>query len=69
MNIEPHRDDAVSSLCLAIREGEINVNDMKAKAKEFLPAYNCEYDRFQTVSLDKFIPGTNTTYLDALAAE
>ncbi|WP_394889562.1 hypothetical protein ACG873_30305 [Mesorhizobium sp. AaZ16] len=62
------RDDVVSSLCLAILEGEINVNDMAAQAKVYLRAYNREYDTFQTVSLDKFIPGTKTTYLDALVA-
>jgi hypothetical protein len=63
------RDDVVSSLCLAILEGEINVNDMAAQAKVYLRAYNREYDTFQTVSLDVLIPGTKTTYLDALAAE
>ncbi|NGO56202.1 hypothetical protein, partial [Allomesorhizobium camelthorni] len=62
------RDDVVSSLCLAILEGEINVNDMAAQAKVYLRAYNREYDTFQTVSLDKFTPGTKTTYLDALVA-
>jgi hypothetical protein len=34
----------------------------------YLRAYNREYDTFRTVSLDKFIPGTKTTYLDALVA-
>jgi hypothetical protein len=63
------RDDVVSSLCLAILEGEINVNDMAAQAKVYLRAYNRDYDTFQTVSLDVLIPGTKTTYLDALAAE
>jgi hypothetical protein len=56
------RDDVVSSLCLAILEGEINVNDMAAQAKVYLRAYNREYDTFQTVSLDVLIPGTKTTY-------
>lgn len=62
-------DDVVSSLCLAILEGEINVNEMPAQAKVFLRAYNREYHTFQTVSLDVLIPGTKTTYLDALVAE
>jgi hypothetical protein len=34
----------------------------------YLRAYGREYDTFQIVSLDKFIPGTKTTYLDALVA-
>ncbi len=63
------RDDVVNNLCLAILEGQINVNDKAAQAKVFLRAYNREYDTFQTVSLDVQIPGTKTTYLDALAAE
>jgi 3-methyladenine DNA glycosylase/8-oxoguanine DNA glycosylase len=62
------RDDVVSSPCLAILEGQINVVDMTAKAKEFLRAYNREFDTFQTLSLDARIPGTKTTYLDALVA-
>jgi hypothetical protein len=62
------RDDVVSRLCLAILEGEINVNDMAAQAKVYLRAYNREYDTVQTVSLDVLIPGTKTTYLDVLAA-
>jgi hypothetical protein len=63
------RDDVVSNLCLAILEGQINVNDMAAQARVFLRAYNRDYDTFQTVSLDVLIPGTKTTYLDALVAE
>jgi hypothetical protein len=43
--------------------------DLAAKAKEFLRAYNREFDTFETVSLDKFIPGTKRPYLDALVAE
>jgi hypothetical protein len=57
-----------SSLCPAILEGQINFNDVAAKAKMYLRAYGREYDTFQIVSLDKFIPGTKTTYLDALVA-
>ena len=50
-------------------QGEINVNEMAAQAKAYLRAYNSECDTFQTGSLDRFIPGTKTTYLDALVAE
>jgi hypothetical protein len=63
------RDDVVNSLCLAILVGEINVKDTASKAKEFLRAHNREHDNFKTVSLDVLIPGTKTTYLDALVAE
>jgi hypothetical protein len=49
------------------REGRLA--DLAAETKKALRAHNRENDTFQTVSLDKFIPGTKTTYLDALVAE
>lgn len=51
---------------LAILEGEINANDGTAEAKEFLRAYNREYNTFQTLALDALIPGTETALMDAL---
>jgi hypothetical protein len=53
---------------LGYSRGQINVNEIVVQDRAFPRAYNREYETLQTVSLDKFIPATKTTYLDALAA-
>ncbi|UDF29953.1 UNVERIFIED_ORG: hypothetical protein LHK14_01140 [Roseateles sp. XES5] len=62
------RDDVVSSMCLAVLEGKLFIEDIEKDAKRFLAAYNREFDHFKTTSLDEPINGQDgRTYLDLLA--
>lgn len=64
------RDDVISSIVLAVLEGELSQDDIRANAKRYITAYYREYDQFRCVSLDALIPGTdNLRYADILAAE
>lgn len=62
------RDDVVASMCLAILEGKLFIENIEKEAKSFLGAHNREFDHFKTASLDEPINGQDgRTYLDLLA--
>lgn len=63
------RDDIISAIVLAVLEGEISEQAIKANAKRFEAAYWRERDLIGTLSLDAPIPGYDSmTYLDRLTA-
>jgi hypothetical protein len=62
------RDDVVASMCLAVLEGKLFIENIEKEAKSFLTAYNRQFDHFKTASLDEPINGQDgRTYLDMLA--
>lgn len=63
------RDDLVGTMCLAILEGKLLVKSVKAEVGKYLKAHNREYDTFKTMSLDEFVPGTKTRYVDNIASD
>jgi hypothetical protein len=60
------RDDVVQNLLVAVSDGTIRLQDIAAKAPEFLRAYNRQFDHHKVMSLDANIPGMKATWLDAL---
>lgn len=61
------RDDVISSLCLAVFEGEISVGDIASRARTFVSAHYRSRDWWQTVSIDAPIfRGSDTSLLDVL---
>lgn len=63
------REDIISSIVLAVLEGEIDEADIPAKAGGYITAYNRGSNHYNTVSIDAVIPGTAKLRLvDTLAA-
>lgn len=64
------RDEIVSSMCLAVLEGKLFIENIGQEARKYLAAYNREFDHFKTASLDTPVNGRDgTTFLDLLADE
>ncbi|GMB82879.1 hypothetical protein NN6n1_36620 [Shinella zoogloeoides] len=62
------RDEVVSSMCLAVLEGKLFIENIGKEAKAFLAAHNREFDHFKTTSLDESIKGhEGLTRLDMLS--
>ena len=53
------RDDVINSMLLAVLEGELLLENIGARMKEYLGRYNREYDTFKTLSLDAPMGGTD----------
>ncbi|MBN9068646.1 MAG: hypothetical protein J0H60_19955 [Rhizobiales bacterium] len=67
----PHfvRDDVISSMCLAVLEGQLFVENIEKEATNFLKDHNRMFDTFKTLSLDAPIAGTDLRRIDLLIAE
>lgn len=64
------RDEIVSSMCLAVLEGKLFIENIGKEASNYLRAYNRDFDNFKTASLDAPVNGHDgTTFLDLLADE
>jgi hypothetical protein len=50
-------------------EGQLLLEQVWQRVKDFVRDHNREYDTFKTLSLGELIPGTNTSRLDMLAVE
>lgn len=62
------REEVVSSMCLAVLEGKLFIENIGKEAKAFLAAHNREFDHFKTASLDESIKGhEGLTRLDMLS--
>lgn len=62
------RDEIVSTMCLAVLEGKLFIENIKTESEHYLSAYNREFDHFKTGSLDAPINGHHgLTMLDLLA--
>ncbi|HEV7245667.1 MAG TPA: hypothetical protein VGN93_01605 [Shinella sp.] len=62
------RDEVVSTMCLAVLEGKLFIENIGKEAAAYLRAYNREFDNFKTASLDAPVNGRDgTTFLDMLA--
>jgi len=46
------RDDVISSMVLAVLEGELQIGDVKAKARSYMSAYHRAAETYRTVSAD-----------------
>lgn len=63
------RDDIISSIVLAVLEGDFTLAEIPNYAKKFISAYYKEADYYRTRSIDATIPGTDGLRLiDVLAA-
>jgi len=63
------RDDLIGNLCLAVLEGKLLIENIKAEAGKYLKAFNRESETFKTLSLDAEISGTKTRYIDNIASD
>ncbi|MFK0688010.1 hypothetical protein ACFX5Q_07365 [Mesorhizobium sp. IMUNJ 23033] len=62
------RDDVISSMLLAVLEGELLLGNVAARVKDYLGRYNRQYDSFRTLSLDAPMAGTDLRRIDMLEA-
>jgi hypothetical protein len=62
------RDDVISSMLLAVLEGELLLENVGTRIKDYLGRYNREYDGFKTLSLDAPMGGTDLKRIDLLEA-
>jgi hypothetical protein len=62
------RDEIVASMCLAVLEGKLFIENICKEASSYLRAYNRDFDTFKTTSLDAPLNGQDgTTFIDMLA--
>lgn len=62
------RDEVASTMCVAVLEGKLFIENIGKEAKVYLAAYNREFDHFKTTSLDAPINGHDgLTRLDTLS--
>lgn len=52
------RDDVIGAIVLAVLEGEMDVEDIRPTAREFVAAYHREAGTYKTVSTDAVVGGT-----------
>lgn len=62
------RDDVINSILLAVLEGELLLENIGARMKDYLGRYNREYDCFKTLSLDAPMGGTDLRRINLLEA-
>ncbi|MCA0000987.1 MULTISPECIES: hypothetical protein [unclassified Mesorhizobium] len=62
------RDDVINSMLLAVLEGELLLQHVGSRMKDYLGRYNREYDTFKTLSLDAPMGGTDLRRIDLLEA-
>ncbi|BCG88530.1 hypothetical protein MesoLj113c_46400 [Mesorhizobium sp. 113-3-9] len=62
------RDDVINSMLLAVLEGELLLQNVAARVKDYLGRYNQQYDTFKTLSLDAPMGGTDLRRIDLLEA-
>lgn len=60
------RDDVISNMLLAVLEGELLLEHVEKRVREYVTGYNRMYDHHGNVSLDTYIPGTMIKRIDAL---
>lgn len=60
------RDDVASAMMLAILEGQLQIEDVGRRAREYLRGYNREHDHFKTWSLDVPVGDGGMTFKDML---
>lgn len=64
------RDDVLGEMVLAVLEGELDLDAVPAKAREYLRRYDRASERWKLVSLDAPIAGTDDLRLnDTLSTE
>lgn len=63
------RDDVISSMVLAVLEGEIAIDDAKGKAREFTARYHRAADTYRLKSYDNNIGDTDLKLIDTFSNE
>ena len=53
------RDDVIGSMILAVLEGDLALDQVKARAREFSAAYHREAGTYKTISIDAPVHGTD----------
>ena len=60
VGLPPHiRDDIIGSMVLAILEGELEIQDVGKRTREYKSQYDKTFEVYRTVSLDQTVPGTD----------
>ncbi|AZO23883.1 hypothetical protein EJ070_26505 [Mesorhizobium sp. M1E.F.Ca.ET.045.02.1.1] len=62
------KDEIAGEMMLAVLEGTLLLDQIRAKVQEYLRRYNRDYDTFKVLSLDAPIAGTDLRRIDTLTS-
>ncbi|WP_147448238.1 hypothetical protein [Mesorhizobium sp. YM1C-6-2] len=63
------RDEIISSMCLAVLEGDLLIKNIKAEVRKYLTDHDRGNDYHRTLSLDETMPGGKATWIERITGE